>query len=70
MNFLDFNELMIQKGRDWKIDDQMLETWQNICTQVHNNECLVYEIIQKYANGKIKIPLVSNIKYYTCEDQL
>ena len=69
MNFLDFNELMSQKGRDWKIDDRMLEMWQNLCTQVHNTECLAYEIIQKYANGKIKIPLVSNIQYYICGDQ-
>ena len=71
MNFLDFNELMIQKGRaQWNIDDRMLEMWQNICTRVHNNECLAYEIIQKYANGKIKIPFVSNIEYYIYGDQL
>ncbi|PAV77901.1 hypothetical protein WR25_13996 [Diploscapter pachys] len=64
MNFLEFNELMAQKGRDWNIDDHMLEMWQGICTRVHNSECLVYEIIQKYANGKIKIPLIMATKKF------
>ncbi|PAV92531.1 hypothetical protein WR25_15470 [Diploscapter pachys] len=56
---------MIQKGIDqWGADDRMLKMWQNICTEVHNNECLAYEIIQNYANGKIKIPLIMATKKF------
>ncbi|PAV92406.1 hypothetical protein WR25_06291 [Diploscapter pachys] len=57
--------LIVKKGREkWDIDDRMLEIWQNTSTQLHNNECLAYEIIQNYANGKIKIPLIMATKKF------